>query len=33
MRKFLVVIMFTLAPIAAVVAQDVVGKWKLSGQI
>lgn len=30
MRKFLVVIMFTLAPIAAAFAQDVVGKWKLS---
>ena len=30
MRKFLVVIMFTLAPFAAAFAQDVVGKWKLS---
>ncbi|MBQ2394331.1 MAG: DUF2147 domain-containing protein [Alistipes sp.] len=30
MRKFLVVIMFTLVPFAAVFAQDVVGKWKLS---
>lgn len=30
MRKFLVVIMFTLAPFAATFAQDVVGKWKLS---
>ena len=30
MRKFFVVIMFTLAPFAAAFAQDVVGKWKLS---
>ena len=29
MRKFFVVIMFTLAPFAAAFAQDVVGKWKL----